>query len=279
MKHEITKQDDGTLVLKITVPHEEVEKSRVKVKAELAKHVSAPGFRKGQVPKKIADEKLPKHVIQEETLKTVVPDAYNAVIKESGLQPILSPKLHIEVFEEGTDLVFEAVTALEPEVKLGDYKKAVQEVTGKSKIIKSSKTTKAEEEKPNVDQVLQAALTSTDITVPKILIEEETNRLLTQLVDELQRLGMTVDQYLSTRGQNTDQMREGYEAKAKRDLQLEFLLKAIADTEKITVEEKDIQEALSRFQDEKNREEIAKNPYFLIALIRQQKTIDHLMSV
>jgi FKBP-type peptidyl-prolyl cis-trans isomerase (trigger factor) len=115
--------------------------------------------------------------------------------------------------------------------------------------------------------------------VPKILIEEETNRLLTQLVDELQRLGMTVDQYLSTRGQNTDQMREGYEAKAKRDLQLEFLLKAIADTEKITVEEKDIQEALSRFQDEKNREEIAKNPYFLIALIRQQKTIDHLMSV
>jgi FKBP-type peptidyl-prolyl cis-trans isomerase (trigger factor) len=279
MKPEITKQEDGTLVLKITIPHADVEKARVKVQAELSKHVTAPGFRKGQVPKKIADEKLPKHVIQEETLKTIVPDAYNEAIKEAKLQPIISPKLHIEVFEEGTDLVFEAVTALEPEVKLGDYKKTVKDLTAKSKIVTSTKDEKSTPEKPTVDQVLQAALTSTDIVVPKILVEEETNRLLTQLVDELQKLGMTLDQYLSTRSQTAEQMREGYEAKAKRDLQLEFLLKAIADSEKIMVEENDIKEALSRFQDEKNREDIAKNPYFLIALIRQQKTIDHLMSL
>ncbi len=276
MKPEITKQDDGTLVLKITVPFAEVEKTREKIKSELSKNVSAPGFRKGQVPKKIAEEKLPKHVVQEETLKAVVPEAYNKAIQAEKLQPIISPKLHIEVFEEGTDLVFEAVTALEPEVKLGDYKKAVTNVTSKNKIIKPGEK---EPEKPKVDDVLAAALEGAEITVPKILIEEETNRLLSQLVDELQRLGMNLDQYLATRGQNAEEMRSGYEAKAERDLKLEFLLKKIADTENIAVEKNDIEEALSKFQDPKNREEIAKNPYFLVALIRQQKTIDFLMSI
>lgn len=280
MKPEITKQDDGTLVLKITVPFAEVEKAREKIKAELIKNVSAPGFRKGQVPKKIAEEKLSKQVVQEETLKMVVPEAYNKAIQAEKLQPIISPKLHIEEFEEGTNLVFEAVTALEPEVKLGDYKKAVKAVTAKHKIIKpGDPSTGSGQEKPNVDNVLEAALEGSTITVPKILIEEETNRLLSQLVEELQRLGMNLDQYLATRGQNAEEMRTGYEAKAERDLKLEFLLKKIADSENISVEKADIEEALSRFQDPKNREDIAKNPYFLAALIRQQKTIDFLMSI
>lgn len=282
MKPEVTKQDDGTLVLKVTVPFAEVEKAREKIKSELIKNVSAPGFRKGQVPKKIAEEKLSKQVVQEETLKMVVPEAYNKAIQAEKLQPIISPKLHIEVFEEGTDLVFEAVTALEPEVKLGDYKKAVKAATAKSKIIKPgdpSTSSGQGPEKPTVDDVLQAALEGSTITVPKILIEEETNRLLSQLVEELQRLGMNLDQYLATREQNAEEMRKGYEAKAERDLKLEFLLKKIADSENISVEKKDIEEALSRFQDPKNKEEIAKNPYFLAALIRQQKTIDFLMSI
>lgn len=276
MKPEIKKQDDGTLVLKITVPFVEVEKAREKVKSELSKNISAPGFRKGQVPKKIADEKLPKHVVQEETLKKVVPEAYNKAIQEEKLQPIVSPKLHIEVFEEGTDLVFEAVTALEPEVKLGDYKKAVKDVTAKNKIIKPGEK---EAEKPKIDDILTAALEGAEITVPTILIEEETNRLLSQLVEELQRLGMNLDQYLAARSQTAEDMRKGYEAKAQRDLKLEFLLKKIADSENISVEQKDIEEALSKFQDPKNKEEIAKNPYFLVALIRQQKTIDYLMQL
>lgn len=276
MKPQITKQDDGTLVLKITVPFAEVDKKREKVKSELIKNVSAPGFRKGQVPKKIAEEKLSKQLVQEETLKAIVPEAYNNAIQAEKLQPIISPKLHIEVFEEGTDLVFEAVTALEPEVKLGDYKKAVKDVTAKSKIVKPGQK---ESEKPNIDEVLTAALETAEIIVPKILVEEETNRLLSQLVDELQRLGMNLDQYLATRGQNAEEMRKGYEAKAQRDLKLEFLLKKIADSENISVEKNDIEEALSRFQDPKNKEEIAKNPYFLAALIRQQKTIDFLMAL
>ena len=282
MKPVITKKDDGTLVLKITIPFAEVEKAREKVKAEMSKNVSAPGFRRGQVPKSIAEEKLSKQVIQEETLKTIVPEAYNKAIQAEKLQPIISPKLHIEVFEEGTDLVFEAITALEPIVTLGDYKKAVKDITSKNKIIKPGDPLTGsgqKNEKPKIDDVLAAALEGTDITVPKILTEEETNRLLSQLVDELQRLGMNLDQYLATRGQTAEEMRTGYEAKAERDLKLEFLLKKIADIENITVEKQDIEEALSKFQDPKNKEEIAKNPYFLAALIRQQKTIDYLMGL
>jgi FKBP-type peptidyl-prolyl cis-trans isomerase (trigger factor) len=286
MKSEITRLEDGTITIKITVPSADVEKERAKVKAELSKHVSAPGFRKGNVPKKIADERLPKATVQEETLKNVVPDAYNEVVKKENLHPIISPKLHIEIFDEGTDLVFEAVTAEEPKVELGEYQAAVKKVTRTAKkvepkiIVPGKEGEQKEDPKgPVVDDVLEAALQNAKILVPKVLVEEEANRLLTQMVDELKRLGMTLDQYLAARGQTAEEVRIGYEAKAQRDLQLEFLLKAIADKENIAVEEKDITEALSRFQDPKNREEVAKNPYFLAALIRQQKTIDFLMQL
>lgn len=275
MQHELTRQEDGTIVFKITVPAATVDKARGKVISELVKHVSAPGFRKGNVPQKIAEEKLSKAQVQEETLKQVVPDAYNEIIKIAGIQPIISPKLHIEVFDEGTDLVFEAITAEEPQVKLGEYKKAVKDITAKTKIIKPGE----EEKKPSIDEVLEAALKGADIAIPKILIEEEANRLLSQVLDELQRLGMTLDQYLATRGQKVEEFRANYEQKAERDLKMEFLLKKIADEENIKVEEKDLHDALSKFQDPKNREDVAKNPYFLAALIRQQKTIDYLMQL
>jgi FKBP-type peptidyl-prolyl cis-trans isomerase (trigger factor) len=272
---EINRLEDGTIVLKIKVSHAEVEKVREKVKAELSKQVNAPGFRKGNVPKKIAEERLNKALVQEETLKQVVPDAYNEAIKKLDVHPIISPKLHIELFDEGTDLQFEAVTAEEPKVTLKKYKEAVQKITAGTKILKPGE----EPKKPSIDEVLEAALSEAEVLVPKILVEEETNRLLSQVLDELQRLGMTLDQYLASRGQKVEDLRGAYEAKSERDLKMEFVLKAIADQENIKIEEKDLEEALSRFKDEKNRADIAKNPYFLTALIRQQKTIDFLMKI
>ncbi len=277
MKPEITRKEDGTIVLKITIPAGEVEKNRKKVTEDLQKQVSAPGFRKGKVPSQIAKNRIPKDLVQEEVLKQLVPEAYNKAIKEENLQPIISPRLHVETFDEGTGIVFEAETTEAPKIEVGDYKKAVQDVTAKSKIVIPGKND--ENQKPNLDDVISAAMKEVKMTIPQILKEQEANRLLSQLLDELKSLGLNLDQYLGSRGKTADEIRKEYEDRAERDLKLEFFLRKVADDEKITVEPQDIETALATVQDPKQRDEIAQNPYFLANIIRQQKTLDYLSNL
>jgi trigger factor len=111
------------------------------------------------------------------------------------------------------------------------------------------------------------------------LIEQEANRLLSQLLDEIKRLGVSLDQYLASRGNTDKELRMEYEERAEKDLKLEFLLRRIADEEKITVEQQDIDKAVSEIKDEKQRKEVSSNPYLVAAIIRQQKTLDFLSKI
>ncbi|MCL4419515.1 hypothetical protein M1146_05450, partial [Patescibacteria group bacterium] len=253
MKSEVTKSADSTISIKITVPWKDVEKAREAVVSELTKKVSMPGFRKGQAPKKIAQEKLDKAKVQEEVLRKILPEGYVEAVKSNKLNPIINPRIHVEAFEDGTDLVFTAETCEDPEVNLNNYKEEVKKVTAKSKIIVPGK----EEKKPNLDEIIDAVLKVAEIKICKMLIEQEVNRLLSQFIDELKTLGLTIDQFLQSRGKTGEDLRKEYEEKAEKDLKLEFLLRKIADTENVTVEQKDIDEVLSSIKDEHQRNELA----------------------
>lgn len=275
MKSTITREENGNIVLKITVEAKKVEEAREKVVQELAKKITVPGFRKGNVPINVAKKRLSQEVIQEETLKAVLPEAYTNAVKEHALTPIVNPKLHVDSMEEGKDVVFSAVTCEEPKIDLGNYKDSVKNVTAKSKIVVPGK----EEKKPSLDEIISEVIKSAKITIPQILIEQETDRLLSQMLGELKSLGLTLDQFLANRGKTVEQTREEYKAQAERDLKIEFALRHIADTEKISVEEKDITQAMNEVKDEKQKQELLKNPYLLAAIIRQQKTLDFLAKI
>lgn len=275
MAAQITRETDGTIKLTITIPAADAEKTRTEVVGELVKHVEVAGFRRGTAPRKIAEAKLSQETIREEVLKKVVTKAYNEALKEHTIQPIITPSVHIETFTEGTDIVFTAETCEEPKIELGNYQVEVAKITAKSKIIIPGK----DNEKPNIDEILAAILKTAKLTIPNILIEQEVNRLLGQMLDELKSLGMNLESYLSSRGKTAEQMREEYKSKAENDLKLEFILRKIADEQKITVEQKDIEQALSTIKDPKQKEQIAQNPYFLASVIRQQKTLDFLSKI
>lgn len=268
----VQRHEDGTIAIKITVPWKEVEDAREGVTESLAKQVAVPGFRPGKAPTKIAKEKLSKEKVQEELLRKVLSDSYNEAVKKNNLTPIITPYIHVEVFEEGTNLEFTAETCEAPVVDLKNYKAEVQKLTAGSKIVVPGK----EEKKVPMEEIMTAVIKNTETKVPKPLIEAETNRLLSQLLEELKTLGLTLEQFLSSRDRKPEDLRAEYEERAQRDLKLEFVLRKIADEEKITVEEKDISEVLNSLKDEKQRQEVSQNPYFLASIIRQQKTLDFL---
>lgn len=282
MNSTITRAEDTTVALKITVPWHDVDKAREEVIERLSKQIITPGFRKGSVPKNIAREKLSKEAINEETLKKVLPNAYIEAVKKQDLKPIINPRIHVEAFAEGTDLVFTAETAEEPQIELKNYKDEVKKITAKAKIIlpgKEDPSTGSGQDKTNLDEIVEALLKASEIKLSKLLIEQEANKLLSQMLEELKTLGLTLDQYLSSRGKTGEQIRAEYEEKASKDIKLEFALRKIADSEKITVDQKDIEAVISTIKDENQKKEMLSNPYLLSALIRQQKTLDFLTKI
>lgn len=98
-------------------------------------------------------------------------------------------------------------------------------------------------------------------------------------MEELKTLGVTLDQFLASRGKTGDTLRAEYFERAEKDLKLEFMLRKIADEEKISVEPADVEKAIGEIKDEKQKKEVAANPYLVAAIIRQQKTLDFLTKI
>ncbi len=307
MQSEMTKAADGTITLKITIPWKIVEEARIKVTDNLVKEVQVPGFRKGTAPKKVAEQHLKKDVVQEEVMKDVLGKAYNEAVQKEKLTPIITPRVHVDTFEDGTDLVFSAEFCEAPVVTLGDYKDGVKNITSKTKNLVSQEPSfsrlntsskskivipgnpsagSGQEQKPNVDEILNVIVEKSSVTIPKVLYEQEATRLLSQMLDELKTLGLSLDQYLTSRGKTAESLKAEYEEKAKKDLALEFVLRKIADTENITVEKTDIDGVIADIKDavpagrqEKQKQQLLSNPYFLASIIRQQKTLDFLTKI
>jgi len=271
----LQKQEDGTIILTVTIPWDRVEQTKAEAVEEQSKNAQMPGFRKGKAPKKLVEEKLDQEKIREEILRKLLPQTYLEALKEHNLNPIMSPQIHIEKLEEGKDWQYVAKTSELPEVDLLDYKENVRKVTAKGKIIVPGK----KEEPVSFEEITKAILDSVKVKIPKIIMDREVDRLLSQTLDEIKRLGMTLDQYLASTGKTAEILRNEYEAKAVNDIKLEFVLQKIADTEKITVSEEEINKTIKDAKTEDERKNLEANKYLLATIIRQRKTLEFLRSL
>jgi FKBP-type peptidyl-prolyl cis-trans isomerase (trigger factor) len=275
MKSILARQDDGTIQLTITIGWDLVKKTQAEVIEGYVKSAELPGFRQGKAPKKLVEEKIDKDHLREDTLKKLLPEAYVEAVKEHNLRPILNPKIHVQKLENDKDWEFTAFTAEAPEITLGDYKDAVKKVTAKAKIVVPGK----EQAPTSFEEIAKAVLETVKIQIPKIIIDQEVDRLLAQTLDEVKRLGLTLDQYLASTGRNSETLRQEYEKKAENDIKLEFVLQKIAETEKINVEDKEIDEAIAQAKTDAEKQNLQNNRYLLASIIRQQKTLDFLRNL
>jgi trigger factor len=134
-KSQLTREPDGSVKLVITLPQEDVARTRNAFIDAAVTGAEVPGFRKGKAPRDVVEKRLDEGAVQEEVLKQLLPKAYVAAVEEHGLKPIMNPKIHVHKIEADKDWTFEAVTCEAPAITIGDYKKKVQDITAKSKII------------------------------------------------------------------------------------------------------------------------------------------------
>lgn len=277
----IQKLEDGTVNLTVTIPWNRVEQTRKLVVEEISKNAQIPGFRKGKAPQKLVEGNLDEAKIKEEILKKLLPQTYLEAINEHKLNPIISPQIHVEKLENPStgsgqaDWQFVAQTCEAPEVDLDSYKENIKKVTAKSKIVIPGK----EPQPASFEDITKELLKSVEVKIPKIIVEREVQRLLSQTLDEIKRLGLTLDQYLSSTGKTAEVLKAEYEEKAVNDIKLEFALQKIAEEEKITVSDQEIEEAIKKSKTEEERKNLEANKYLLASILRQQKTLDFLRNL
>ena len=115
-------ENKNEVKLSFVVEAEKFDEAMKKVYAKTAKYFTIPGFRKGKAPMQMVEKQYGTEIFHEDTFNELVPDIFDAAIKENNIQAVSQPDIDITQIGKGKDLIFTAVVQVKPEIKLGKYK-------------------------------------------------------------------------------------------------------------------------------------------------------------
>ncbi len=115
-------ENTNEVKLSFEIEAEKFDETMKKVYAKTAKYFNIPGFRKGKAPMHMVERQYGSSIFYEDTFNELVPDIYDAAIKENNIDAVSRPQIDIQQMEKGKNLIFTAIVQVSPEVKLGKYK-------------------------------------------------------------------------------------------------------------------------------------------------------------
>ena len=102
-------------------------------------------------------------------------------------------------------------------------------------------------------KIIEALLGKVEIEVPKIFVESELEKILSQLKEDVARFGVTFEGYLKQINKTEEALREEFKGQAKKRAKLQLTLNKVAEEEKIEAEAadvaKELKHALEHFPD------------------------------
>ena len=268
-------------VIKLTIPKKDAELAYKKALTKLAKKVKIDGFRKGNVPAKIAEESLNPQQIIEDALQIVVPEIYTRELKKSGKQPLTYPEFNPISLEKGKDWVIEAYIAEKPKVDLKSYKTAIKKAQKqavadiKAQIKATHEAAKKHEKEckddkhkhessePSDDEkknftlqiIYKELIENIKPEIQELLVKEEVRYDLDNLSHKLKDMNIPFEKFLEHRKMTFEELSSELAAGALGRLQVSFIIDEIAKTEKITVEEVDLKNEFAKITDKKIRKQ------------------------
>ncbi len=113
--------------LSITLAWDEWKKEMDHAAEHMAKDVKIPGFRPGKVPRDVLEKRYGKEALLMEAAEHAVSHSYARALEQEKVDAIGQPEVKLETVKEGEPLIYAITTAVMPEVKLAEWKKAVKE--------------------------------------------------------------------------------------------------------------------------------------------------------
>ena len=107
--------------INVTIEGKDWEEAVDKAFKEKQKTVKVDGFRKGKVPRSVFEKKFGVETLYYDAANIVLPKAYDKVMDDSKLEPIVQPSVEIkDITDKGIEFIFKIIT--KPEVTVKKYK-------------------------------------------------------------------------------------------------------------------------------------------------------------
>ena len=119
---QILNQEDGKVVISFSASKEEFAKGLDSAFKRAVKRVSAPGFRKGKLPRAVFNQMYGEEALYQDAVDAVLPAAYTKAIDELKVSPLAMPDIDVKEISKENGVTFEAVVTVKPNVELGEYK-------------------------------------------------------------------------------------------------------------------------------------------------------------
>jgi FKBP-type peptidyl-prolyl cis-trans isomerase (trigger factor) len=102
-------------------------------------------------------------------------------------------------------------------------------------------------------RLIEELLKQSTLTVPKLFIESELEKIMSQMREDVTRFGMKFEEYLKKSNKTEEAVRQDFREQARKRAQLQLLLNKIATEEKLEVDETavahEMKHALEHFPD------------------------------
>lgn len=283
----VARLDDNTIQVTITIPYSKVVEKKELALRQLIEELQVPGFRKGKVPKDAAIKHIEQQKLYEHMLRFLLPEAYAESVEKHTLKPILAPRFELVSVNDDSDWTVRAITCELPLFEMGNYKSSIKD-TAKTKA-DHTKDADSKENNPDVlkaekeQEIIKTLLLTTEVKIPEILLEEEVNHKLSNLVDQLQKVGLTIEKYLAQTGKTVENIKEEYKRQSSEAIKLELVLNKIAIEEKILVDDSEIEAVATNMQDPNNTttqtpQDMEQTRRVIRSILLQRKTLDKLIS-
>lgn len=119
----VEKKPKSITSLIIEIPWDEVRPYLERAAREYSEKVATPGFRKGQVPYTVIEQRLGIEALLDLAQETLVSHTYLKALQEHGLETVGAPQVDIRAKAPYQQVKYEAVVAVLPEVTLASIAK------------------------------------------------------------------------------------------------------------------------------------------------------------
>lgn len=200
---------------------------------EIGSHTFIPGFEEGVTGMKVDEEKdldlqFPDDYVKDLAGKKVT---FHVILRE--IKTRVLPDIDENFFK---DLGYDEVTNAE------ELAKEVEEV------IKNRKQNDIDDR--FIEEVLSKASDNMQVELPEEIIDDEVHRMMHQFENQLKSQGLDLEKYYQFTNTTHEDLHKNMEPEATKRIKYRYLLKAVAEAEKIEVTEEEA---------EKDAEEMAQN--------------------
>ena len=141
-------------VLTFTIGQDQIKPALDRAFNAVKKNIAVPCFRKGHIPRPVFNQRFGEESLYQDVLNALLPAAYEAAVKEAGLEVVAQPKIDVTSMEKGQDWVITADVVTKPEVKLGAYKDLEVSVEVSKEVTDAEVDERIERERNNLAELV-----------------------------------------------------------------------------------------------------------------------------